>query len=782
MMKELSRGFILDAFKKIEDDPSLRNGRNSTNYDLIHEGNAFPPILILSVANQIAGGTELTLADFGNSTEKAFTILRDLKFNVFPKDKYLEEQEHFFKSKLSELGYEKAFSYLAILTELIKKLDLNFGDPRVVFSVRHDQTRLAFTIGQRYCLILQKTSDPDWGFISSEQINSESVQSKTFDGSPRAYWNKAGSISAVQQNLETVLTSISSEINRTVKSSYLKFNNRSFEKAVFNSEYRNKIFNDVFMDVNESRVEVFTDTLAEFIEQSKTPDLTYAHFQKEYNDLKVRVSFGKGNAARIPWISFLHESQLTNNGIYPVYLLYKDLNLLILAYGVSEENQPSFSWPLDNPIDISTYFKENNLGSPQRYGKSFVYKVYDLTNPIETHSIDKDLYLLTSFYKLVMGNSKEEDVKGLNIDEILAAFSSSKLIIDAQLVYRFTLSSLCKPFTILTGLSGSGKTKIAQAFSKWICASESQYKLIPVGADWTNREPLLGYPNALTPKSYVLPESGALQLILEARDNPDLPFFLILDEMNLSHVERYFADFLSAMESKEDILLHSGDEDWDGVPSKLKIPKNLFIIGTVNIDETTYMFSPKVLDRANVIEFRVSESEMDDYLKTTGDVDLDLLDGKGADMAKSFVEIATNPTKEFANQEKLNKELLKFFNELKTVGAEFGYRSAAEIRRFAGISAQLAPEWGFDDIMDAAISQKLLPKLHGSRRKLEKVLYPLGDLCYPNLEKGCSELFINHDNITPELIMKAKYPISFEKITRMHKGLVDNGFTSFAEA
>src|SRR5690606_12776113 len=137
------------------------------------------------------------------------------------------------------------------------------------------------------------------------------------------------------------------------------------------------------------------------------------------------------------------------------------------------------------------------------------------------------------------------------------------------------------------------KTKLAQAFVEWICQDDEQYKIVPVGADWTNREPLLGYPNALKPDEYVKPDSGVLDLIIQANSHPNLPYFLILDEMNLSHVERYFADFLSAMESKEGIPLQPHKAE-NGVPEKLEIPKNLFIIGTVNIDETTNMFSPKV--------------------------------------------------------------------------------------------------------------------------------------------------------------------------------------------
>ena len=191
---------------------------------------------------------------------------------------------------------------------------------------------------------------------------------------------------------------------------------------------------------------------------------------------------------------------------------------------------------------------------------------------------------------------------------------NSGLLFSPKLTTRFISSLLTKPFVILTGLSGSGKTKLAQAFTRWICQDENQYCVVPVGADWTNREPLLGYPNALKPDEYVKPDNGVLDLIIRANKNSSLPYFLILDEMNLSHVERYFADFLSVMESNEEIPLFAEGAVNNGVPAKLNLSDNLFIIGTVNIDETTYMFSPKVLDRANTIEFRVNEDEIEYFL------------------------------------------------------------------------------------------------------------------------------------------------------------------------
>jgi 5-methylcytosine-specific restriction enzyme B len=367
-----------------------------------------------------------------------------------------------------------------------------------------------------------------------------------------------------------------------------------------------------------------------------------------------------------------------------------------------------------------------------------------------------------------------------HLDVFITHLNSSGLQFSKRILSRFISSLITKPFVIFTGLSGSGKTKLAQAFAQWICQDENQYKIIPVGADWTNREPLLGYPNALDPKEYVKPDNDALKLILQANQHPNLPYFLILDEMNLSHVERYFADFLSVMESKEEIPLYAEGSVENGVPAKLKVPSNLFIIGTVNIDETTNMFSPKVLDRANTIEFRVTQSEMKDFLENIKEINMEALIAKGAVMANSFLELAAN--KSFASNdiENINSALVQFFSELKKTGAEFGYRSASEILRLINQLTVLDVNLTTNDKVDIAIIQKLLPKLHGSRRKLCPVLETLGKFCISGEVKIIKDVFENtdFDFNDPNVL----YPLSLEKITRMYQGAVDNGFASFAEA
>lgn len=375
-----------------------------------------------------------------------------------------------------------------------------------------------------------------------------------------------------------------------------------------------------------------------------------------------------------------------------------------------------------------------------------------------------------------------DSVKALSFNKIdlLQGIGDSGLSYTPDLILRFTASLLTKPFVILTGLSGSGKTKLAQAFVQWICQDDSQYRMIPVGADWTNREPLLGYPNALKPEEYVKPDSGVLDLIIQASNQPELPHFLILDEMNLSHVERYFADFLSVMESKEEIPLYAEGAVDNGVPSKLKIPANLFIIGTVNIDETTNMFSPKVLDRANTIEFRVTQDEMKNFLSNIKDINMDALTGKGAGMAKSFLENSANKAFASTDTDIINDSLVQFFGALKKTGAEFGYRSATEILRLINQLAVLDNTLTLNQKIDIAIIQKLLPKLHGSRRKLCPVLETLGSFCIDGDVKIIKDVFEKPDfDFNSANVL---YPLSLEKIARMYRGAIDNGFASFAEA
>lgn len=557
--------------------------------------------------------------------------------------------------------------------------------------------------------------------------------------------------------------------------------NNSTEKAF-------KYLNDNgFSVIVKSGNETFAQYLRSFLRQSLTNNLKSKDYSISFKGTKVKASFGQGATANVPWISFTLEPNTTSKGIYPVYLYFKSENLLILAYGISETNLPEYDW--DNSLKIQTiseFYKENDLGNPFRYRDSYVYKTYFVDNLPSNDVLDQDLLNLIETYNNIMENiprkdiNKKNDVLNLNISSFISDLKNSNLQFNENLIKRFIASLITKPFVILTGLSGSGKTKLAQSFIQWICESEDQYKIVPVGADWINREPLLGYPNGLKETEYVTPDNGVLQLIIDAakEENQEKPYFLLLDEMNLSHVERYFADFLSIMESNDSIKLYTGSErkstDGKEIPQNMSWPKNLFIIGTVNIDETTYMFSPKVLDRANVIEFRLDDNDLRDFLSNPKKVDLLQLITQGTSMASSFLALAQE-TETTANEE-LNTTLIEFFNELKSIGSEFGYRSAFEIHLLFAQFSKIDASISTDEKVDFAVMQKLLPKLHGSRSKIVTSLEALMKLCLVDAKNfNISKLEeISESNI--------KYKVSFDKLKRMYFNALNNGFTSYAEA
>lgn len=413
------------------------------------------------------------------------------------------------------------------------------------------------------------------------------------------------------------------------------------------------------------------------------------------------------------------------------------------------------------------------------------------------------------------------------------------LNIPAELALRFAASLLAKRFVILTGLAGSGKTKLAQAFAQWITpdpgdidpsASSKGKKpnprctLIPVGADWIGSENMIGYPDGLRPPKYnsdgSVAEHGAyisrpsLDLILRAVRTPSVPHFLVLDEMNLSHVERYFADMLSLMESRGSITLYRDADESDGSPKitrmidpVLRLPDNLFVIGTVNVDETTYMFSPKVLDRASVIEFQVTPEDMSLFLQDPKRPNLNGLDGRGSMFMTEFSTSDLSEGDPLTDEEeaRFRDEMNFFFVIFQEHGAEFGYRVAHEAARFMCFNRALSGgrswrdvasddspvstttevsqgrDW-FDDAFDAVIVQKFLPKLHGSKVKLERLLKSAFAACLAAHSTSLRTVDSIADKIKAPLQQvppEARYPISAGKIFRMWRQLNDNGFTSF---
>ena len=192
-----------------------------------------------------------------------------------------------------------------------------------------------------------------------------------------------------------------------------------------------------------------------------------------------------------------------------------------------------------------------------------------------------------------------------------------------------------KPFLLLAGISGTGKSRIVRELARacWDMGTEEfnsqkprNFEMVQVKPNWHDSSELIGYVSRVSGEP-VYVAGDFLKFVARAWEEPDVPYFLCLDEMNLAPVEQYFAEYLSVVESRKadddgnittDPILKKSKEDWYRVLTSeltddddlrnrfledgICIPQNLIVVGTVNMDETTFSFSRKVLDRAMTIE------------------------------------------------------------------------------------------------------------------------------------------------------------------------------------
>jgi hypothetical protein len=398
-------------------------------------------------------------------------------------------------------------------------------------------------------------------------------------------------------------------------------------------------------------------------------------------------------------------------------------------------------------------------------------------------------------------------------------FAAHGLHFTSHQLATFYTALKTKGFVILTGISGTGKTKLAQ-YSAELLGSKDQFHFAAVRPDWRDSKSLLGYFNPLLGQGGQFQSTDFLQFLLRAYDSyrsslhelkweadgpyagtllagpnafstdtvrldlkavnvsgqvvaegafefkvnerrqlalpgqmDDLqpfrsaakiyaleldrvsPHFILLDEMNLAKVEYYFADLLSVLESgrqpdgftKEAIRFQYA-EGIDGPPRELRLPPNLYFIGTVNVDETTYMFSPKVLDRAFTLELAIVNLE--DYPSAQGEpLSGEMLEQLRAQLLPDFTRqgqfavVDKNIVAEFVATHDTYRQHLSTLNTLlQPHDLHFGYRVFDEIMMFLA-NAEGSPVFdGFNSSLDAAfdatVLMKVLPKFHGTRGKL----------------------------------------------------------------
>lgn len=257
-----------------------------------------------------------------------------------------------------------------------------------------------------------------------------------------------------------------------------------------------------------------------------------------------------------------------------------------------------------------------------------------------------------------------------------------------------------KHFVILSGLSGTGKTQLALKYARAVhgltanTATDPLLFECPVRPEWTDPTGLTGYNDVLTNR-YVVPTF--LEAVLVATAHHDSPVFVVLDEMNLARVEYYLSDVLSCIETGSALQLHSNGVPLEGttgtsIRAELPLPRNLFIIGTINIDETTNPVSDKVLDRASVID--MSTVDVPGFLVSLEARNPELKAARAAAEAK----------------------LTEIHGLLQQHGLGFGYRVIEEMVRYHAFDAQHLQS-AAADVTDQLLVQKVLVKLRGAEKQ-----------------------------------------------------------------
>jgi hypothetical protein len=323
---------------------------------------------------------------------------------------------------------------------------------------------------------------------------------------------------------------------------------------------------------------------------------------------------------------------------------------------------------------------------------------------------------------------------------------------------------------------------------------------LAVRPDWTDGRGLMGFYNPITetyqasPFLDLLIAADAEQTRARQQGRPPEPFFVVLDEMNLARVEHYFSDFLSCMESGQPIALHNNPqvEESQDIPRALVIPRNLFFTGTVNVDETTYMFSPKVLDRAFTLEFNqvdltaYGEEATDEPASNGAERPFELYQFAGS------LEIGDGPRRDdWLQIAKLDRGLNQTLVDLNAILApehrHFGYRVANEIARFVSLAARQAGGdastlWA---ALDIAVLAKVMSKLHGTQQELEALLGRLFSYAVAgDASRAAEDVAWKMDGarlVPPPGHTAPRLPRTAAKLWRMLRRLRQQGFTSFIE-
>lgn len=572
--------------------------------------------------------------------------------------------------------------------------------------------------------------------------------------------------------------------------------------------------------------------VASMWEHRKNKDFERKSLESSYRGLSVKASIGMtGNIAKIPWISYCADGQETQKGIYPVLLFYgtpefvernnnhTTVKKIVLAYGVSATKAPDILWgaEVQNKKTIGDLFAdwkyETSDNGIKKYNFSYVYKSYAWTDDIDYDIIQRDIDSLISIYLDILENVsvKSSQTTPLNKKSFNARVYSKVYVTPSMFSYRPYITAIkSKPFLLLAGISGTGKSRIVRELARacWEESSEEykaqnpkNFEMVQVKPNWHDSSELIGYVSRVS-GSPVFVAGDFLKFVAKAWENPEVPYFLCLDEMNLAPVEQYFAEYLSVVESRKaddngvittDPILKKCEEQWyfdltaqltrdDEVRARfnkdgIAIPQNLIVVGTVNMDETTFSFSRKVLDRAMTIEMNEVDlyGGLDDRHEKIGKLEAGNLIGtavEGVDVYRENKEVCDTALK-YLQAINLNLEGTPF---------KVAYRTRNEFLLYVvnnlpynkdSKGNALSQDYVIARALDEITNMKILSRVEGDETKVSaSFLDGLENTIKTGLVTVCSNLFEEGEG------KKAYVSVSLAKLTEMKKRLT-SGYTSF---
>ena len=372
-----------------------------------------------------------------------------------------------------------------------------------------------------------------------------------------------------------------------------------------------------------------------------------------------------------------------------------------------------------------------------------------------------------------------------------------------------------KPFLLLAGISGTGKSRIVRELAR-ACWDEGSaefkaqkpknFEMVQVKPNWHDSSELIGYVSRIDGVRYVV--GPFLKFMVKAINDPDTPYFLCLDEMNLAPVEQYFAEYLSVVESRkrqedgtittDPIVDYSNTDEYKSLidqlfpdddtlrsqyltekgGKRLSIPTNLIVVGTVNMDETTFSFSRKVLDRAMTIEMNEVNLKggLDRRHEKIGKLEKDDLVGEaveGVDVYDKYEDVCNTA---ITYLEKIN-------DKLEGTPFKIAYRTRNEVLLYVINNLPYNKIEGDDEstykiefvvarALDEITNMKILSRIEGDETKVTTTfLKELGDTIHDGLEAVFAELFDDDDD-------DVYTSVSLAKLEEMKERL-KSGYTSF---